>query len=61
MKTKVRISKCYLVQITDADGYEITSEYVFGDREEAERRGAMLKNEVDEFNEQITREYEEDE
>ena len=56
MKTKIRITKCYLVQITDADGYEITSEYVFGDREEAERRGAMLRSEVDEFTKEMARE-----
>ena len=43
---KVQITKCYLVQVVDTDGYEITSEYVFADLPEAKERGKQLKREV---------------
>lgn len=40
---KVRITKCYLVQILDADGNELKNEYVFGDKEDAKAHGKSLK------------------
>lgn len=45
-KLKVKLSKCYLVQVMDEDGNEIKCEYVFGDRSEAEETGRTLKEEA---------------
>lgn len=43
---KVQITKCYLVQVVDTDGYELVSEYVFTDLDGAKERGKELKREV---------------
>ena len=43
---KVEITKCYLVQIKDAEGNEVACEYVFGDKEDAKETGKRLKEEV---------------
>ena len=32
MKYKVRVTKCYLVQVLDEEDNEVDSEYVFADR-----------------------------
>ena len=40
---KVRITKCYLVQVLDNEGNELESEYVFGDKEDAKAHGKSLK------------------
>ena len=45
MKTKVEITKCYLVQILDEEGNEIRCEYVFGDKEYAKQRGKEMRKE----------------
>lgn len=45
-KLKIRITKCYLVEVTDAEGYEIESDYAFGTRKDAEIIGERLKREV---------------
>ena len=44
-KLKIRLSKCFLVQIVDDEGNEISSEYVFTNQKSvAEQRGKeMLK------------------
>ena len=46
MGLKVRISKCYLVQILDEEGNELDLDYVFTDRKGAEHRGKELKEEI---------------
>lgn len=46
-KLKVKLSKCYLVQVLDEAGNEIKCEYVFGDRSEAETAGRTLKEEAE--------------
>lgn len=43
--TKVRISKCYLVEICDKDGNELDSEYTFVSYQDAKKLGQQLKNE----------------
>lgn len=45
---KVRITKCYLVQVLDDEGNQLTSEYVFGDKEDAKATGKALKQELKE-------------
>lgn len=46
MSYRVRISKCYLVQVIDEDGNELDMDYVFTDRKGAELRGKELKEEL---------------
>lgn len=43
---KVEITKCYLVQVLDAEGNEVSCEYVFGDKENAKQAGKRLKEEA---------------
>lgn len=43
---KVKITKCYLIQILDDNDNEIKSEYVFGSRKDAERDARELKEEI---------------
>lgn len=43
---KTRFTKIYLVQITDAEGNEIKSEYVAGGRTEAKAAADALKQEI---------------
>lgn len=39
----VRVTKCYLVQVLDAEGNELQCEYTFVDsKKEAERRGKEM-------------------
>lgn len=45
-KLKVRVSKCYLVQVIDEEGNELDLDYVFTDRKGAEQRGKELKEEL---------------
>lgn len=44
---KVRITKCYLVEVLDEEGNEVSCEYVFGDKDEAKEAGKRLKGEVE--------------
>lgn len=46
MKLKIRITKCYLVEIIDEEGNSILCEYVFGDKEEANDVAKSLKESV---------------
>lgn len=39
MKVKVKITKCYLVQVLDEEDNELNSEYVFGDKTFAAQTG----------------------
>lgn len=43
---RVKITKCYLVQVLDDKGNEVSCEYVFGDKEEAKQTGKRLKEEI---------------
>lgn len=43
--TKVRISKCYLVEICDKDGNELKSEYTFVSYQDAKKLGQQMMNE----------------
>lgn len=43
---KVRVTKCYLVQVLDDDGNEVACEYVFGDKEDAKQVGKKLKEDI---------------
>lgn len=46
---KIRVTKCYLVQVLDEDGNEQACEYVFVDtKKEAETRGRELQREAEE-------------
>ena len=50
---KVRVTKCYLVQVLDDEENEEASEYIFCDtKADAQRRGNELKKEVQENREQ---------
>lgn len=44
---KVRISKCYLVQVLDDKGNEVSSQYYFGDRTGAAEEGKRLKEKAE--------------
>lgn len=44
---KVRVSKCYLVQVIDSNGNELDSQYIFGSRNDAERRGTEMKTKIE--------------
>lgn len=48
MKTKIRITKCYLVELTDEDGNELSCEYTFCDKEDAKKVGERLRREYEE-------------
>lgn len=39
------ITKCYLVQILDNEGNELSCSYVFGDKEDAKKEGRALRKE----------------
>ena len=43
---KSQITKCYLVQILDDEGNELAYEYVFGDKNEAKKTAAALKQTI---------------
>lgn len=46
---KIKVTKCYLVQVLDEDGNEQACEYVFSEtKKEAETRGRELQHEVEE-------------
>lgn len=45
---KVQITKCYLVQILDDNGNELKCEYVFGNKNDADKTGKELKKELEE-------------
>lgn len=42
--TKVRITKCYLVEICDKDGNELESEYTFVSYQDAKKLGQQMIN-----------------
>ena len=44
-KKRVRVTKCYLVQVIDSEDNEVACEYVFANsKEEAMQRGKELKS-----------------
>lgn len=43
---KIRLTKCYLVEIVDSEGNEIESEYVFADRTKSKEYGEEMKKEL---------------
>lgn len=43
---KIRLTKCYLVEIVDSEGNEIESEYVFVDRTKSKEYGEKMKEEL---------------
>lgn len=45
---KVQITKCYLVQILDKDGYELECDYSFVNKEDAKRIGERMLKEYNE-------------
>lgn len=59
-KLKLRITKCYLVEVVDKDGYvqyweqdgidNVADEYVFGTKEDAIKTGNKLMQWVEESN-----------
>lgn len=42
--TKVRITKCYLVEICDKDGNELESDYTFVSYKDAKKLAQQMKN-----------------
>lgn len=40
---KIRLTKCYLVEIVDSKGNELESEYVFADRTKSKEYGEKMK------------------
>lgn len=48
METKIRITKCYLVELTDDVGNELSCEYSFVSRDDAKRIGERLRREYEE-------------
>lgn len=44
---KVNITRAYLVSIVDGTGKEVTSDFTFGTKQEAEKLGEKLKREVE--------------
>lgn len=53
MKYSVRVTKCYLVQVIDAEGNEVACDYVFAqNKKEAENRGELLVKAVREVDEE---------
>lgn len=45
---KVRITKAYLVEVTDDKGKAITDDYCFGTKADAQKLGEKLMKEVEE-------------
>ena len=43
--TKVRITKCYLIEICDKDGKELEHDFSFMSYHEAKEQGEQMKNE----------------
>ena len=43
---KIRLTKCYLVEIVDSEGNEIESEDVFADRTKSKEYGEKMKKEL---------------
>ena len=41
---KTRLTKCYLIEVFDSEGYEVTSDFCFGTKKEAEKQAETLKN-----------------
>ena len=42
--TKVRITKCYLIEICDKDGNELESEYSFMNHQEVKKQAQEMKD-----------------
>lgn len=42
--TKVRITKCYLIEVCDKNGKELISDFCFGDYHESKTRAEKMKN-----------------
>lgn len=40
---KTRITKGYLIEVVDSEGYAVTDDFYFGTRKEAEKKAEMLK------------------
>ena len=45
--SKIQISKCYLIQILDDEGNELSCEYFFGNRKETESYARTMKKQVE--------------
>lgn len=45
---KVRITRCYLIEIVDKDGNELACEYTFCNREDAKKTGERMIREYNE-------------
>ena len=43
---KIRITKCYLVEVTDDNGKEITSDFSFGTKDQAMELGKTMMKEI---------------
>ena len=41
---KTRVTKCYLIEVVDSEGYAVTDDFWFGTRKEAEEKANALKN-----------------
>ncbi len=41
---KVRITKCYLIEVCDKDGKELDSDFFFGNYQDAKLQGEIMKN-----------------
>lgn len=44
---KIRLTKCWLVEVTDDNGKEITYDFSFGNKEDAKKLGEKLKVEME--------------
>lgn len=45
-KLSVQLTRCYLIQVLDEDGNEVSCEYAFMDRKDAVERGKELRAEA---------------
>ena len=48
--TKVRITKCYLIEICDNDGNELESEYSFMNYQEVKKQAQEMKDDYNRRN-----------
>lgn len=51
--SKIRITKCYLIEICDKEENELTSEYYFGNYQQAKEYAKRMKAEYNEQEEDI--------
>ena len=41
---KTRLTKCYLLEVVDSEGYAVIDDFCFGTKKEAEKQAETLKN-----------------